>query len=65
MKLFSEAARGQIPAMVYLTRIGYTYFGKLSKDKNGTVYDGDTNILLPIFEQQFKRQNPEHESEYL
>ncbi|WP_289193214.1 type I restriction endonuclease, partial [Bacteroides acidifaciens] len=44
---------------------GYTYFGKLSEDKNGTVYDGDTNILLPIFEQQFKRLNPEHEGEYL
>ena len=43
----------------------YTYFGKLSEDKNGTVYDGDTNILLPIFEQQFKRLNPEHEGEYL
>jgi type I site-specific deoxyribonuclease, hsdR family len=54
-----------MPAMVHLTRIGYTYFGKLSEDKNSTVYDGDTNILLPIFEQQFKRLNPEHEGEYL
>lgn len=65
MKRFSEATRVQMPAMVHLTRIGYTYFGKLSEDKNGTVYDGDTNILLPIFEQQFKRLNPEHEGEYL
>lgn len=65
MKQFSEATRVQMPAMVHLTRIGYTYFGKLSEDKNGTVYDGDTNILLPIFEQQFKRLNPEHEGEYL
>lgn len=45
MKQFSEATRVQMPAMVHLTRIGYTYFGKLSEDKNGTVYDGDTNIL--------------------
>ena len=65
MKQFSEATRVQMPAMVHLTRIGYTYFGKLSEDKNSTVYDGDTNILLPIFEQQFKRLNPEHEGEFL
>lgn len=65
MKQFSEATRVQMPAMVHLTRIGYTYLGKLSEDKNGTVYDGDTNILLPVFEQQFKKLNPEHEGEYL
>jgi len=65
MKQFSEATRVQMPAMVHLTRIGYTYFGKLSEDKNGTVYDGDTNILLQVFEQQFKRLNPGHEGEYL
>lgn len=29
---FSEATRVQMPAMVHLTRIGYTYFGKLSED---------------------------------
>ena len=28
MKQFSEATRVQKPAMVHLTRIGYTYFGK-------------------------------------
>ena len=65
MKQFSEATRVQMPAMVHLTRIGYTYLGKLSEDKNGTVYDGDTNILLPVFEQQFKKLNPGHEGEYL
>lgn len=54
MKQFSEATRVQMPAMIHLTRIGYTYFGKLSEDKNGIVYDGDTNILLSVFEQQFK-----------
>lgn len=65
MKQFSEATRVQMPAMVHLTRIGYTYLGKLSEDKNGTVYDGDTNILLPIFEQQFKKLNPGHEGEWM
>lgn len=65
MKQFSEATRVQMPAMVHLTRIGYTYFGKLSEEKNGTVYDGDTNILLSVFEQQFKKLNHEHEGEWM
>ncbi len=65
MKQFSEATRVQMPAMVHLTRMGYTYFGKLSEDKNGTVYDGDTNILLQVFERQFKNLNPGHEGEFL
>lgn len=65
MKQFSEATRVQMPAMVHLTRIGYTYFGKLSEDKNGAVYDGDTNILLQVFERQFKNLNPGHEGEFL
>ena len=65
MKQFSEATRVQMPAMVHFTRIGYTYFGKLSEDKNGTVYDGDTNILLQVFERQFKNLNPGHEGEFL
>ena len=35
MKQFSEATRVQMPAMVHLTRIGYTYFGKLSEEWHG------------------------------
>ena len=65
MKQFSEATRVQMPAMVHLTRLGYTYFGKISEETNGSVYDTDTNILLQVFEQQFKRLNPGHEGEYL
>ena len=65
MKPLSEATRVQMPAMVHLTRLGYKYFGKLSEEMNGTVYDGDTNILLQVFETQFKRLNPGREGEYL
>ena len=65
MKQYSEATRVQMPAMVHLTRLGYTYFGKIYEDMSGTVYDGDTNILLPVFEEQFKKLNPSHEGEYL
>ena len=64
MKQFSEATRVQMPAMVHLTRIGYSYFGKLNEEMNGTIYDGDTNILMQVFEEQFKKLNPGHEGEY-
>lgn len=42
---FREATRVQMPAMVHLTRIGYKYFGRISEDTAGTVYDPDDNIL--------------------
>ena len=65
MKQFSEATRVQMPAMAHLTRLGYSYFGKISEEVSGSVYDADTNILLQVFEQQFKKINPKHEGEYL
>ena len=64
MKQFSEATRVQMPAMVHLTRLGYSYFGKISEETSGSVYDADTNILLKVFEQQFKRLNHGHEDKY-
>ena len=51
--LFNEATRVQMPAMVHLTRLGYNYFGKISEDMRGVVYDGDTNILIEVFRSQF------------
>ncbi|UWD35214.1 type I restriction endonuclease [Mycoplasma cottewii] len=55
-KEFSEKTRVQIPAMVHLLRLGYKYLGNnyLSKDKT---YDYETNILLEIFESQYKKLN--------
>lgn len=32
MGKFNEATRVQMPAMVHLTRLGYSYFGKISED---------------------------------
>lgn len=46
---FTEATRVQIPAMVHLSRLGYSYFGKISEGDAGTIYDPDTNILLEEF----------------
>lgn len=63
-KGFNEATRVQMPAMVHLTRLGYQYAGKMYEEGCGSIYDGDTNILLKIFKQQFERLNPGHEGEY-
>ena len=52
-----------MPALVHLTRIGYQYFGKISEDMAGTVYDPDTNILINVFKEQFARLNPERADE--
>ena len=60
---FNEATRVQMPALVHLTRLGYKYYGKINEDMAGTVYDPDTNILLPIFREQFKKLNPNSEGE--
>lgn len=60
---FNEATRVQMPALVHLTRLGYSYFGKITEDMAGTVYDPDTNILINVFKEQFERLNPEHKGE--
>lgn len=65
MSHFTEATRVQMPAMVHLTRLGYTYFGKISEEDAGRVYDPDTNILIDVFTQQFDKLNPEHKGEGL
>ena len=65
MSKFNEATRVQMPAMVHLTRFGYKYFGKIHEATKGTVYDGDTNILLEVFKKKFEELNPGHEGEYL
>jgi len=54
---FTEATRVQLTALVHLTRIGYTYYGKIPMGATG-VYDPETNILKNIFETQFKKLNP-------
>lgn len=56
-KDFNEATRVQMPALVHLSRLGYKYFGKITEDMKGIKYDGDTNILLEVFKEQFKKLN--------
>ena len=62
-RIFTEATRVQMPALIHLTRIGYDYFGKITEDMAGTVYDPDTNILIDIFESQFDKLNPTRKGE--
>ena len=61
--LFNETARVQTPALIHLTRLGYTYYGRIFEDMANKVYDPDTNILRDIFITQFKNLNPGHEGE--
>jgi len=61
--IFNEATRVQMPALVHLTRLGYSYYGKISEDMEGNEYDPDTNILRKIFIDQFGKINPERSGE--
>lgn len=64
MSKFNEATRVQMPAMMHLTRLGYSYFGKINEDMAGNVYDPDTNILIDVFKQQFEFLNPSTKGEF-
>lgn len=61
---FNELTRVQMPALVHLTRLGYEYYGKITENFAGIKYDPDTNILLDVFEKQFKKLNPEKKDFY-
>lgn len=63
--MFNEATRVQMPALVHLTKLGYSYFGKISEDMAGKVYDPETNILTNVFLEQFQKLNPTRSSEAL
>ncbi len=61
---FNELTRVQMPALVHLTRLGYEYYCKITENFAGIKYDPDTNILLDVFEKQFKKINPEKKDFY-
>ena len=58
MTKFNELTRVQMPAMMHLLKLGYNYYGKISKDSANKIYDSDTNILLDVFKKKFKELNP-------
>ena len=53
-----------MPALVHLTRLGYEYFGKITENMSGTVFDPNTNILLEVFKKQFCKLNPGREKDF-
>jgi len=53
MKNFTEKTRVQIPAILHLIKLGYTYLSK-----NETKFDPETNIIQDIFIKQIKAINP-------
>lgn len=59
----NELTRVQLPAIIHLTRLGYKYFGKISEESAGTVFDADTNILRQVFIEQFAKLNPDNAGE--
>lgn len=61
---FNEATRVQMPALIHLDRLGYDYFGKISEDMLGTIYDSDTNILIEVFKEKFCELNHGHEGAF-
>ncbi len=63
MSDWNEATRVQMPALVHLERLGYKYYGKISEEQAGTVFDPETNILIDVFKSQFAKLNPERENE--
>ena len=54
-KDFSELTRVQIPAVLHLMRMGYTYLPRNGKEI--AERDPDTNILVSVFKKQFLKFN--------
>ena len=63
-KGFNENTRVQVPAILHLTRLGYTYIGKIYEENAGEQYDSETNILIDEFHNSFNRLNPGKEKEW-
>jgi type I restriction enzyme R subunit len=53
---YNEDTRVKIPAILHLTRLGYTYFSL--KNSEFTI-DADTSIITNIFTKQLKKLNPD------
>lgn len=59
-ELHNEATRVQMPALVHLTRLGYSYVGRINEEQANIVYQPETNILIDEFKKQFIKLNPEY-----
>ena len=61
---FNEDSRVKIPALIHLTRLGYTYLPQRQLHTDHLV-DSQTNIITDIFVEQLKSLNPGAKPEQL
>ena len=54
---FNEDSRVKIPALIVLTRLGYTYIPQRQRNLDHSV-DTQSNIITDIFAEQLKSLNP-------
>ena len=54
-----ENTRVQLPAILHLLKLGFTYIPRLTLKQAGEVFDPKTNILTNIFKEQFLKLNPQ------
>lgn len=52
-----ENSRVQLPAVLHLVKLGYTYIPRITLKQAGTFFDPKTNILTQIFKEQFLKLN--------
>lgn len=53
-----ENSRVQIPAILHLIKLGYTYIPKITLNQAGSFFDPKTNILTQVFKSQYAKLNP-------
>ncbi len=53
-----ENSRVQLPGVLHLVKLGYTYIPRITLEKAGSFFDPKTNILTEIFKKQFIKLNP-------
>ena len=58
-KFGCENSRVQLPAVLHLVKLGYTYIPRITLKQAGTFFDPKTNILTGIFKSQFLKLNPQ------
>ena len=54
-----ENSRVQLPAVLHLVKLGYTYIPRITLKQAGIFFDPKTNILIDIFKKQFLKLNPQ------
>ena len=59
---FNENTRVQIPALLHLTRLGYTYIPQRQRTIDHS-FDEETNIITDIFADKLQQLNPENSHE--